>query len=211
MHSTSMERPHKRRRISPDPEEDRNTSDSEEENISDDHSLPPTGIDPDDDNSMARDIVKEGDYDRLGNKSTSTSTSILSRIKPKPVPPNHHPSTPSRPTTSHNDDDDDDGDDDGEDHLPPSIQASLDTTANLTFADLGVDSWLVSSLSRMAIHRPTRIQSACIPPLLSGRDCVGGSRTGSGKTVAFAVPLLQTWAKDPCGKLIHLFRLSSCS
>lgn len=38
-------------------------------------------------------------------------------------------------------------------------------------------------------------------PLLTatGRDCIGGSRTGSGKTVAFAVPILQQWAADPIG------------
>jgi len=51
----------------------------------------------------------------------------------------------------------------------------------------------------MAIKNPTRIQSAAIPEILSGRDCIGGSRTGSGKTVAFAVPILQQWSKDPFG------------
>lgn len=51
----------------------------------------------------------------------------------------------------------------------------------------------------MAIKNPTRIQSAAIPEILAGRDCIGGSRTGSGKTVAFAVPILQQWAKDPFG------------
>jgi ATP-dependent RNA helicase DDX49/DBP8 len=68
-----------------------------------------------------------------------------------------------------------------------------------TFADLNVAPWLVNSLSTMAIRRPTAIQRACIPELLKGRDCIGGSRTGSGKTVAFAVPILQTWAEDPFG------------
>ena len=67
------------------------------------------------------------------------------------------------------------------------------------FASLGVHPWLVSSLKAMAITRPTQIQRACIPQLLSGKDCIGGSRTGSGKTVAFAVPMLQKWAEDPFG------------
>ncbi|KAL1985487.1 hypothetical protein VTN96DRAFT_7817 [Rasamsonia emersonii] len=68
-----------------------------------------------------------------------------------------------------------------------------------TFASLNVAPWLVNALSTMAIRRPTAIQRACIPEILKGRDCIGGSRTGSGKTVAFAVPILQKWAEDPFG------------
>jgi len=81
--------------------------------------------------------------------------------------------------------------------LPASIQATLDSSA--TFATLGLDPWLVTSLSHLSIKTPTRIQSACIPSVLSGHDCIGGSRTGSGKTVAFAAPILQQWARDPSG------------
>ncbi|EGC43507.1 ATP-dependent RNA helicase DBP8 [Histoplasma capsulatum var. duboisii H88] len=68
-----------------------------------------------------------------------------------------------------------------------------------SFASLGLAPWLVGSLSTMAIKRPTAIQKACIPEILKGRDCIGGSRTGSGKTVAFAAPILQKWAEDPFG------------
>ncbi|KAK7733939.1 putative RNA helicase [Cytospora paraplurivora] len=68
---------------------------------------------------------------------------------------------------------------------------------NTTFESLQVKPWLVQSLSNMAIFRPTGIQKGCIPEILKGRDCIGGSRTGSGKTVAFAVPILQKWAEDP--------------
>ncbi|KAK0847518.1 putative RNA helicase [Friedmanniomyces endolithicus] len=82
--------------------------------------------------------------------------------------------------------------------LPSAIHSSLDE-ANPTFATLGVDPWLIASLSRLAIKQPTRIQSASIPEILAGRDCIGGSRTGSGKTVAFTVPILQQWARDPSG------------
>jgi ATP-dependent RNA helicase DDX49/DBP8 len=68
-----------------------------------------------------------------------------------------------------------------------------------TFAALDVAPWLVNSLKNMAIKRPTAIQKACIPEILKGRDCIGGSRTGSGKTMAFAVPIMQQWAKNPFG------------
>ncbi|OQE19869.1 hypothetical protein PENSTE_c014G08451 [Penicillium steckii] len=68
-----------------------------------------------------------------------------------------------------------------------------------TFGDLNVSPWLVGSLTTMAVRRPTAIQKACIPEILKGRDCIGGSRTGSGKTMAFAVPIMQKWAADPFG------------
>ncbi|KAI9843861.1 MAG: putative RNA helicase [Thelocarpon superellum] len=71
--------------------------------------------------------------------------------------------------------------------------------AKSTFAGLGVHPWLEASLRSMAITRPTGIQKGCIPPILEGRDCIGGSRTGSGKTMAFTVPILQKWAEDPIG------------
>ncbi|KAM3433323.1 hypothetical protein NHJ13734_006505 [Beauveria thailandica] len=76
-------------------------------------------------------------------------------------------------------------------------QVLAPTDPNITFAALGVRPWLVQSLANMAIRRPTGIQKGCVPEILRGRDCIGGSRTGSGKTVAFAVPMLQKWAEDP--------------
>ncbi len=80
---------------------------------------------------------------------------------------------------------------------PTTILAPVDE--NATFDSLGLKPWLVGSLTSMAIRRPTGIQKGCIPEILKGRDCIGGSRTGSGKTVAFAAPILQNWAADPFG------------
>lgn len=81
--------------------------------------------------------------------------------------------------------------------LPSGVQAPVDP--NTTFESIDVNPWLVKSLANMAIKRPTGIQKGCIPQILRGRDCIGGSRTGSGKTMAFAVPILQKWAEDPSG------------
>ena len=72
-------------------------------------------------------------------------------------------------------------------------------SAESSFKALKVAPWLVGSLTTMAVRKPTAIQKACIPEIMSGRDCIGGSRTGSGKTIAFAVPMLQKWAQDPFG------------
>ena len=71
--------------------------------------------------------------------------------------------------------------------------------AKSSFATINVAPWLIASLAAMAIRRPTAIQKSCIPEILNGKDVIGGGKTGSGKTVAFAVPILQKWAEDPMG------------
>ncbi|KAJ2852020.1 putative RNA helicase [Coemansia brasiliensis] len=67
------------------------------------------------------------------------------------------------------------------------------------FSDLGLDKWLIDTLAAMSITEPTEIQRACIKPILSGRDVIGGAKTGSGKTAAFALPILQKLSEDPYG------------
>ncbi|EJF62783.1 DEAD-domain-containing protein [Dichomitus squalens LYAD-421 SS1] len=64
---------------------------------------------------------------------------------------------------------------------------------------MGISSVLTSALAKMYIKSPTEIQAACIPPLLAGRDCIGNAKTGSGKTIAFALPILQKLSLDPYG------------
>ncbi|KAI1814855.1 P-loop containing nucleoside triphosphate hydrolase protein [Poronia punctata] len=75
--------------------------------------------------------------------------------------------------------------------------APVSTNASVSFQDLNLKPWLVQSLKNMAIQRPTRIQHLTIPAILEGRDVIGSSRTGSGKTVAFMAPILQLWSQDP--------------
>ena len=60
-----------------------------------------------------------------------------------------------------------------------------------SFAALGVSKHLCSVLAALGISAPTPVQAACIPPAFSGQDIVGIAQTGSGKTAAFAVPILQ--------------------
>ncbi|MEO8227306.1 MAG: DEAD/DEAH box helicase [Gemmatimonadota bacterium] len=60
-----------------------------------------------------------------------------------------------------------------------------------TFADLGIAPALVEALTALGYEEPTPIQREAIPPLLTGRDILGQAATGTGKTAAFALPLLQ--------------------
>jgi ATP-dependent RNA helicase DeaD len=58
------------------------------------------------------------------------------------------------------------------------------------FADLALADELVAALAALGYEEPTPIQRAAIPPLLEGRDLLGQAATGTGKTAAFALPLL---------------------
>ena len=60
----------------------------------------------------------------------------------------------------------------------------------LTFADLGIDERVLKALHDVGYESPSPIQAATIPPLMSGNDVVGLAQTGTGKTAAFAVPIL---------------------
>jgi ATP-dependent RNA helicase DeaD len=59
------------------------------------------------------------------------------------------------------------------------------------FESLGLDAPLIAALTTLGYEEPTPIQREAIPPLLQGRDVLGQAATGTGKTAAFALPLLQ--------------------
>jgi ATP-dependent RNA helicase DeaD len=66
-----------------------------------------------------------------------------------------------------------------------------DIATTNTFAELGLSPALVDALTVLGYEEPTPIQREAIPPLLAGRDLLGQAATGTGKTAAFALPLLQ--------------------
>ncbi|WP_295784739.1 DEAD/DEAH box helicase [uncultured Microbacterium sp.] len=83
----------------------------------------------------------------------------------------------------------------------PVPSAEADTTPEkLTFADLGLDAAVLKALKDVGYETPSAIQAATIPVLLQGRDVVGLAQTGTGKTAAFALPVLsqmETGHKNP--------------
>src|SRR5688572_17637636 len=60
-----------------------------------------------------------------------------------------------------------------------------------TFADLGLSESTLEALSHLGYTSPTPIQEQAIPPLLEGRDVVGQAQTGTGKTAAFGLPMVE--------------------
>ncbi|XP_042297840.1 probable ATP-dependent RNA helicase DDX49 [Sceloporus undulatus] len=67
------------------------------------------------------------------------------------------------------------------------------------FRALGLAPWLAAQAEQLGLKAPTPVQEACIPPALRGRDCMGCAKTGSGKTAAFVLPILQKLSEDPYG------------
>ena len=59
------------------------------------------------------------------------------------------------------------------------------------FAELGLSPEMLKAVARLGFEEATPIQSEAIPPLLTGRDFVGQSQTGSGKTAAYAIPVIE--------------------
>jgi ATP-dependent RNA helicase DeaD len=64
------------------------------------------------------------------------------------------------------------------------------------FADLGLSEPILKALQDLGYERPSPIQAEAIPALLQGRDMIGQAQTGSGKTAAFGLPLLQAIDTD---------------
>ncbi|KAF8577255.1 DEAD-domain-containing protein [Ramaria rubella] len=69
----------------------------------------------------------------------------------------------------------------------------------VSFKDLGVIDPLLEALSAVSFTAPTPIQVQAIPAALEGRDIIGVAETGSGKTAAFALPILQKLWEEPKG------------
>ncbi len=78
--------------------------------------------------------------------------------------------------------------------MEPALAGSTTTEQPDGFTTLGLSHELAGALAALGYSEPTAIQRAAIPPLLSGRDVLGQAATGTGKTAAFALPLLQRLA-----------------
>lgn len=71
-----------------------------------------------------------------------------------------------------------------------SDASDVRTSSAVTFADLGLSDAVLKAVKDVGYETPSAIQGATIPPLLAGRDVVGLAQTGTGKTAAFALPVL---------------------
>ncbi|CAN6562800.1 unnamed protein product [Malus baccata var. baccata] len=73
----------------------------------------------------------------------------------------------------------------------PPKEIESEEEEDQTFETLGLDGRLIRALNKKKIHKPTPIQQVAIPLILQGKDVVARAKTGSGKTFAYLLPLLQ--------------------
>ncbi|KFM69135.1 putative ATP-dependent RNA helicase DDX47, partial [Stegodyphus mimosarum] len=78
-----------------------------------------------------------------------------------------------------------------------SSLSESEVKADVSFQSLGVVDVLCEACDQLKWKTPTAIQIEAIPVALQGRDIIGLAETGSGKTGAFAIPVLQALLKTP--------------
>jgi ATP-dependent RNA helicase RhlE len=71
----------------------------------------------------------------------------------------------------------------------------------VTFANFNLSPRLMAGVNALGYQTPTPIQQQAIPPILAGRDVMGLAQTGTGKTAAFALPILQRLEQGPRGRV----------
>lgn len=129
------------------------------------------------------------------SKKVRPSNAPAKKAAAKPAPP---------PEPESSDDDEEEQEEDGSDsagyqsaasHPASEGEADAPTAgadeAKKTFADLGVREELCDACENLKFKNPTPIQAQAIPLALEGRDVIGLAETGSGKTAAFVLPILQ--------------------
>src|SRR5271157_2473154 len=77
-----------------------------------------------------------------------------------------------------------------------------------TFSELSLSALLKSNVARQNFIELTPVQALAIEPALAGRDLVATAETGTGKTLAFVLPVIQALAKEPAAAGIRALILS---
>lgn len=76
----------------------------------------------------------------------------------------------------------------------------MDTSVHVNFRALGLSEALLQDLAGAGFSAPTPIQEQAIPPALAGRDVIGCAQTGTGKTAAFVIPIIERLPLLPKGQ-----------
>lgn len=96
------------------------------------------------------------------------------------------------------------------DSAPASSILTTEPTSTVSFSDLGLLPELCTACATLGFKAPSEIQRECIPYALEGKDIIGLAQTGSGKTAAFALPILHHLWQDPQGLFAVVLAPTRC-
>jgi ATP-dependent RNA helicase DDX27 len=182
------------------PEEDDSSGDDEEDMMSDNFEDGDGGIileggddDEDEDESLAADAfgmgASLGDEESGQDEDAPGSNESEADSAASPMP---HPDDMHSPAT---DDEDDDPEERAREEAffapEPARIASKTPTSRSSFQSMSLSRPILRGLASVNFSEPTPIQAKTIPVALLGKDVVGGAVTGSGKTAAFMIPILE--------------------
>ncbi|KAF9996772.1 ribosomal RNA processing protein [Entomortierella chlamydospora] len=135
-------------------------------------------------------------------KISKADTKVVKATKKAPAPP-PKPTPKEQPDSENDSDNEVEEESEQEQVQEDDTQVdeeqgdSAETKENATFKDLGLMQPLVDACEQLKFKAPTEIQRESIPWSLQGRDIIGLAQTGSGKTAAFALPILQALWNNP--------------
>ncbi|KAF7443930.1 ATP-dependent rRNA helicase rrp3 [Pyrenophora tritici-repentis] len=142
----------------------------------------------------------------VGSSATGASSSKKARssekIAAKPAPPPEPESSDDDEEVNEDEEDGGAEKDQDKSSAPDAEEEAEPATTGAdevkkTFADLGVREELCDACENLKFKNPTPIQTQAIPLALEGRDVIGLAETGSGKTAAFVLPILQSLLEKP--------------
>ncbi|KAF2871850.1 P-loop containing nucleoside triphosphate hydrolase protein [Massariosphaeria phaeospora] len=145
----------------------------------------------------------------LEAEASGTKRSKQAAPPARPSSPEDPPESDAQESEDGEDEDEDDEAEDNEDEdneggqdegqVHKAAENVVEAQSTKIFEDLGVMESLCEACANLGFKHPTAIQEQAIPLALQGRDIIGLAETGSGKTAAFALPILQMLMEKPQG------------
>lgn len=73
-----------------------------------------------------------------------------------------------------------------------NTESNEESADSMTFESMGLDQRLLQAISRLQFSKPTPVQEKAIPLALEGKDILARAKTGSGKTAAYSIPVIES-------------------
>ena len=140
------------------------------------------------DNNVQDEIISDDDDDEDKEEDNTPPKKKMKKSKPNPQ------SFPSLELSDNENGNSDKEDDDDDSKISSYFRTNNPTAKKAkagSFASFGLTKFILTNIAKKGYKQPTPIQRKTIPLIMEGRDVVGMARTGSGKTAAFVLPLIE--------------------